>query len=352
MALVVTQAHAAPQRRGPHPLPVFLGLALKVTRGDPGRMTDILRGLRAYQQHVHVRPPSQAIVAAQHGATRLMLHGRSGAPVVLIPSLINGPEVLDLAPGASFVEYLLGEGFAPLTVDWGAPGPDEMTLDLDGLVQQRLLPLLAALGEPVPVIGYCLGGTIAAAAAAITPPPKLGLIAAPFAFGGYAPERRQAMLTLWDEIAPGAEASGLVPIELLNPGFWELDPARAVGKFERFGQMDPTAREARHYVLVEDWVNSGPPIPFPAAAQIFERFYGEDEPGAGRWRIGGRPVDPAALPCPVLNVISLIDRIVPAAAAPHAGDRLELDAGHVGMMVGGRARALLYEPTVRWLRSS
>mgnify|MGYP002650024388 CR=1 FL=1 len=113
--------------------------------------------------------------------------------------------------------------------------------------------------------------------------------------------------------------------------------------------MDPDAREARHYVLVEDWVNSGPPIAAAAAGQVFERFYGEDEPGRGRWRVGGVTVDPASLPCPVLNIVSMTDRIVPPEAAPDAGTRVDLAAGHVGMMVGGRARALLHDPLADWL---
>lgn len=278
-----------------------------------------------------------------------MLHARSGRPVVIVPSLINGPEVVDLAPGASLVERLAERGFAPLVVNWGAPGPAERAFSIDDLVTERLLPLLAALGEPAPLIGYCLGGTIAAAAAQLVPPPALALVAAPWTFTNYGAERRNALLGLWEQIAPGAEASGLVPVDLLQPGFWDLDPGRAVEKFARFGRMDPTAHESRQYVLVEDWVNSGPSISFAAAAQIFERFYGEDEPGGRRWRIGGVPIDPGTLTCPVLNIVSTTDRIVPAAAAAPAGELIELAAGHVGMMVGSCARELLYDPLADWL---
>ena len=158
------------------------------------------------------------------------------------------------------------------------------------------------------------------------------------------------MRMLWDEIAPTARVTGMVPVDLLQPGFWDLDPERSVAKFERFAALDPQAREARHYVLVEDWVNSGPPIGVGAAEQIFERLYRDDEPGTGTWTIDGTAIDPAALACRVLNIVSSTDRIVPAAAAaPHAGTRIDIAAGHVGMMVGSRARALLYAPLTAWL---
>jgi polyhydroxyalkanoate synthase len=60
-------------------------------------------------------------------------------------------------------------------------------------------------------------------------------------------------------------------------------------------------------------------------------------------------VDPACLPCPLLNIVSTSDRIVPAASAIEAGERLELEQGHVGMIVGSGAREALWEPLAAWL---
>ncbi len=321
-----------------------------MTGGDRERMAAVLAGVRSYQESRHKRPASKPSVAARAGASRLLDHGGHGPPVVLVPSLINAADVLDLAPGASLVEHLTANGFNPLVIDWGTPGPSEKPMSLDTLVTKRLLPLIAKLGEPAHLVGYCLGGTLAAAAAALSPPLSLALIATPWVFAGYGPERRAAMLQLWDEIAPAAHATGVVPVDLLQPGFWDLDPERSVAKFERFGRLDPGAPEARQYVLVEDWVNSGPPIGVGAAEHIFERLYRDDEPGAGAWAIGGTRIDPAALPCPVLNIVSSTDRIVPASAAPDTGTRIDVAAGHVGMMVGGRARELLYGPLTGWLQ--
>ena len=352
MNAAIAHANAALQRRGPHPLPGFLAMAMTVTGGDRERIAAVLAGVRAYQESKHKRPASKPGIAARAGASRLLDHGGHGPPVVLVPSLINAADVLDLAPGASLVEHLAENGFNPLVVEWGAPGPSEKPMSLDTLVTKRLLPLVAKLGEPVHLVGYCLGGTLAAAAAALAPPRSLALIATPWVFAGYGEDRRAAMLKLWDEIAPTARATGVVPVDLLQPGFWNLDPDRSVAKFEHFGTFDPAAREARHYVLVEDWVNSGPPIGVGAAEQIFERLYRDDEPGAGGWAIDGTVIDPAMLACPVLNVVSSVDRIVPAAAAPHAGTRIDVAAGHVGMMVGSRAHELLYAPLTEWLGSA
>ena len=123
MDAALARPNAALQRRGPHPLPGFLALALKVTGGDRERMAAVLAGVRAYQESKHKRPASKPSVAARAGASRLLDHGGHGPPVVLVPSLINAPDVLDLAPGASLVEHLAANGFNPLVVDWGRARP-------------------------------------------------------------------------------------------------------------------------------------------------------------------------------------------------------------------------------------
>ena len=80
-----------------------------------------------------------------------------------------------------------------------------------------------------------------------------------------------------------------------------------------------------------------------------EDLFAADLPGTGRWRVGGRTIHPEALAMPVLDIVSTSDRIVPAASAAGVGERLPLALGHVGMVVGGGARAALWEPLAAWL---
>ncbi|MBL7373670.1 alpha/beta hydrolase, partial [Escherichia coli] len=77
---------------------------------------------------------------------------------VFVPSLINPPFILDLAPGNSLLEWLAAQGLRPLLVDWGAPAPEDRGQGIDHHVAGLLLPLLDALGEPPLLAGYCLGG--------------------------------------------------------------------------------------------------------------------------------------------------------------------------------------------------
>ena len=46
-------------------------------------------------------------------------HRVHAVPILLVFALINRPEIFDLRPGSSLVEYLLQEGFDVFLVDWG-----------------------------------------------------------------------------------------------------------------------------------------------------------------------------------------------------------------------------------------
>jgi polyhydroxyalkanoate synthase len=236
-----------------------------------------------------------------------------------------------------------------LLLDWGWPDEQRRTLSVAGHVEHILLPLIREIGEPPDLAGYCLGGTMAAAAAQLMPARSLALIAAPWRFAAFPDEARAGLARLWAESRPGAEALGLLPREVLQSAFWNLDPARTVAKFAAFAAMAPDSAEARAFVALEDWANDGPPLAAAAARELFEDFFAGDLPGTGRWRVGGELVEPERLAFPILDIVSTSDRIVPAASAMGAGERLELASGHVGMVVGSRARQALWEPLVAWL---
>jgi polyhydroxyalkanoate synthase len=347
----IAPSHAALQHR-PRPLPLFLALLRSETAGSPERARFALAGLRAYQQAQRVARPPAAPVVASVGRAVIRDYGGAGPPVLFVPSLINPPHVLDLAPDNSLLRWLAGQGVRPLLVDWGSPDASEREMSVAGHVERLLLPLIDALGGPVTLVGYCLGGTMALAAAALGRVRALALIATPWHFAGFPDDGRQTLAGLWDQAAPAAEALGVLPMEVLQANFWQLEPARTIAKFERFAGFDPDSIEARAFVTLEDWANDGPPLTLAAARELLVDFFGADLPGSGAWTVAGCAIDPVALSCPVLDIVSTTDRIVPAATSAGVGERLTLGLGHVGMVVGSRAQASLWAPLARWLSTS
>ena len=313
-------------------------------------MRRALEGLRRYQQAKRTPRPAPAPAVAEVEGATLRDYGGTGTPTVFVPSLINPPTILDLSEERSLLRWLAARGQRALLVDWGWPGTARRDWGIGDHVERLLLPLLDALGEPARLAGYCLGGTMAAAAAQLRPTPGLVLIAAPWRFSAYPADSRDSIVRLWEGGGRDtAERLGVLPMEILQSAFWSLDPKRTVAKFEAFAEMDPDSVEARAFVTLEDWANDGPPLPGRAAHDLFLDFFRADTPGEGRWWVGGADIRPDRLDLPILNIVSTSDRIVPAAAALRGGERLELAQGHVGMVVGSKAKEALWEPLHAWL---
>lgn len=340
---IAPPSDALQQRPGPRPLPLFLELVRRVGLADPELASAALKGLAAYQRSGRTRDGTTRRVIGEVLGVSLRDCGGSGPPIVLVPSLINPPEVLDLRCGPSLAEWLTSAGRVHL-VDWGA-ARDRSALDVAGHVTERLQPLLALLDEPPVLIGYCLGGTMALAAAGVAEVRGVATLAAPWRFAAYPPQAITSLQRLWEEAHPSAEQLGMLPIEVLQTAFWSLDPKRVVAKYARVADLALDGDEFRRFVALEDWANSGEPLPAPAAAELIERLFGADVTGRGEWLGGGLPA------CPTLHVTAASDTIVPSATVAPLGEQLHLASGHVGMVVGRSAPEKLYEPLRQWVEA-
>ena len=333
--------------RAPRPLPLFLELLREVSERDPALARDALAGLKAYETVPRrERPAPKPEIARVNGAC-LRDHGGSGPPVVLIPSLINPPRILDLDADVSLTAAIAGMGRRSLLLDWG-PAEARKQLTVAAHIEELLLPLLRSIDRPPALIGYCLGGTMAIAAANVAPCERLVTLAAPWNFNHYPAASKGALQDMWRHSESAAKSLGALPMEVLQAAFWSLDPTRTVRKFAEFGRLDPASDDARRFVELEEWANEGEALPYPAAKELIEQLFGEDRPGSGKWEVGGRAVTDE-LTVPALHLTATRDMIAPAATAP-SGRSVDIDSGHVGMIVGS-ARKTLLEELSRFLRS-
>jgi polyhydroxyalkanoate synthase subunit PhaC len=314
-------------------LPLFLDMLASVARTDPELARRALAGLKIYGDAPRViMPPRQALASA--GRARLLDGGGAGPAVVLVPSLINPAAVLDLDAERSLLGHLARNGYRSLLVDWGAPDQGEAGRSIADHVTDLLLPLIATVGEPVHLIGYCLGGTMAVAAAMHCEPRSLTLLAAPWHFSRYPEQARSQLGDLWQTHRSTVDRMGLAPIELLQTAFWGLDPDRTIGKFAALAGRAADDPVAIGFAALEDWANDGAPLTAMAAHDLFDAFVRDDTTGRGRWRVGGVDVDPRQLKCPALNLVAHDDRIAPAATAVDSIRTVACPSGHVGMIVG------------------
>ncbi|HVU30361.1 MAG TPA: alpha/beta fold hydrolase [Sphingomicrobium sp.] len=268
-----------------------------------------------------------------------MLHdqGGSGPIAVIVPSLINPPRILDLDEEVSLTAAVARMGRRVLLLDWGK-ADERSSLSVAGHIEELLVPLLRSIGEPAALIGYCLGGTMAIAAERHSNVERVVTIASPWHFDRYPETSRRALAGIWRSSKDAARQLGALPMEVLQAAFWSIDPERTVRKFADFGRLDPKSPQARRFVVLEEWANSGESLPYPAAKELIEGLFGEDLPGARLWRVGGKSATDE-LSVPSLHLVAEHDRIAPASTAP-AGKRVVIPSGHVGMIVGSSRKQL------------
>ncbi len=331
----------------PRPLPLFMDMVRQASERDPGFAARVLRGVAAYAKAPRHPAPARKQIASS-GRARLLGTSNSGAPVVLVPSLINPSSVLDLDEGRSLLAFLGASGRQAMLLDWGVPTREEAALDIAGHIETLLLPMLKAIGEPVHLVGYCLGGTMSVAAAQLVPVRSLTLLATPWRFAHYPDAARSALATLWSDTRGAVDALGLMPVELLQTAFWSLDPERTLAKYAALADLADDDPALPAFAALEDWANDGAPLTAAAAHDLFDRMIGRDQPGRGEWRVGGDVIDPAGLRCPTFQLTASNDRIAPAVTACDAIRAQASNSGHVGMVVGSRAESQCWRPLLDW----
>lgn len=335
---LLPEYRALQHERAPRPLPLFLELVREVSARDPKLAADALAGLRAYEQAPREeRPAKKPEIAWERGAT-LRDYGGEGPPAVLIPSLINPPRILDLDDEASLAAAVRAFGRHTFLVDWGK-ADERSDLSVAAHVEELLLPLLRSIDARATLIGYCLGGTMAIAAANLINVEAVVTLAAPWHFARYPQASHEALSEMWSHSKIAANGLGALPMEVLQAAFWSLDPERTVRKFAEFGRLDPKSAEAQRFIVLEEWANDGEPLPYPAARELVESLFGEDLPGSSQWSIAGKVVSDE-LAIPVLHLTAERDFIVPPQTAA-SGKVVAISSGHVGMIVGS-ARTQLH----------
>lgn len=319
----------------------------------------LIRGIARYRRHPHRRSLADPPTVWQEGETRLLDYGGRGRAVLVVPSLVNRGTILDLDEDASLLRHLAARRLHPYLLEWGYPDAPAREFTLTDYVAGRLERALAQLPRRLLLVGYCMGGLLALAAALRQPRrfEALALLATPWDFHAADPDGAAAVAGLLPAFEAAFRLSGTLPVDLLQILFVLLDPWGVAQRYRAFGRLAPESARARRFVVLEDWLNDGIPLAAPVARESLGGWYGENRPARGIWRIAGEAVRPERLRLPTLVAIPERDRIVPppsaealAALLPQA-HILRPRAGHVGMVAGMGAERELWQPLAEFLEN-
>jgi len=325
----------------------------------------VLTGLARYQRHPYRHSVPGAPSLWSRGATRVIDYGGDGVPLLVIPSMINRAFIMDLTVASSRMRWLAANGFRPFLFDWGEPGPREAHFHIGTYLEERLRPGLRAVqracgGGPVNLAGYCMGGPIALALAALEPE-RVGRVVAvgtPWDFTHF-PEHekfRDTRKKLEASLMTMAALFGTIPPQVVQTFFAMRDMEAGTRKFRRFGAGDPMDAAAKRFVAIEDWLNDGIGIPLPVALECFGEWLVDNALVQGAWDIGGRALEAGAIRAPVMVVAGTRDSVVPPACAlplveaVGAAQVLQPDTGHLGVVLGDLADDAVWTPVRDFLR--
>jgi polyhydroxyalkanoate synthase len=292
---------------------------------------------------------------------------RQSTPVLLVMSLVTRPTIFDLLPNNSLVRSLLADGHDVFLLDWGVPDAVEAENTLETYCDQYLpRAILAAVKEAgaagISILGYCLGGVLAALTAAARPElpiRSLVLLATPIDFRELGPgmamlfRRRLLVDDLLDE-------TGNVPAEALVQGFKMMQPAVDITTYTSLLRSFSDQRALQAHQALVGW--SKDQIPFPGATmrQICSLFVERNELRSGTVTFSGCTLDLSAVRLPVLHVTGTHDKLVPSASsnplpAVLTGSDLttmEYPVGHVGLLYGKFAIKRSVPAISNWLTTA
>ncbi len=283
-------------------------------------------------------------------------------PILLVPSLINRWYILDLQPGRSLIEWLVARGHDVYCIDWGTPGAEDRFLTWDDVCDRYLGRAVRQVARRSPdgvahVLGYCLGGTLAATYTAARPEHVASLVAlaAPIDFA------HAGMMATWTrtptfDVGAIVDAFGNVPWPLMQASFQMLKPTLTAAKVVALLDRAWDDEFLDGFLATERWGNDNVSFPGGCYRDYIERLYRGNELVAGTMTMSGRPARLADIDCPTLVVSFGADHIVPDACATalldHVAspdrDLLRLPGGHVGAVVSRKAADRLWPLLSRW----
>lgn len=342
------------------------------------RATSFLIGILRYLDTSYQREISEPPCIWKRGHARLLDYGMrtlsrresrpnplpagEGKIALFIPSLINRYYILDLQEERSLLRYMASQGIYPLVMDWGAPGEFEKGFScgdyITNILHEAIDFITQASQERIILAGYCMGGNLALAAAQLKPTQvsALALLATPWdfhckSFSSFVLDK--PWLPLIEEFIAAQQN---LPADIIQSLFYLTDPWVFEQKFRRFANLPPESRAAKDFIALEHWVNDGVPMTANVARDCLIGWAQENRMCVEQWTVGGKAITPHKVKQPVFIAMPLGDHVVPFDCAKPLADALPQativnpSTGHVGMIVGHKAKKELWQKLAEWVK--
>ena len=240
-------------------------------------------------------------------------------PVVIAPAWIMKYYILDLRPENSLIKHLVDSGFTVFCISWRNPTSSDREVGFGDYLNEGVMPAISAAltitrAARAHLVGYCIGGTLAAISAARMARDN---------------DDRLRSLTLIAAQTDFEEAGELglfiddSQLALLDDMMWEqgvLEATQMAGTFDLMRSNDLIWSRAIHNYLMGEpektddlaaWSSDATRMPYKMHSEYLRTLYLNNDLAEGRFRLNDRPVALQDIRAPMFVIGTERDHVAP-----------------------------------------
>lgn len=240
-------------------------------------------------------------------------------PVLITPAWIMKYYILDLAPKHSLVKYLVKKGHTVFMISWKNPKKKDRDLGMEDYLNLGIMSALDVVCDVVPnqkvnLVGYCLGGTLAAIATAAMERDNDKRLASMTLFAAQTDFTEPGELGLFIDESQIAYLESL----MLEKGY--LDTHQMAGAFQLLRSNDLIwSRIIHDYLLgarkpltdLMAWNADATRLPYRMHSEYLNNLFLNNELAEAKYIVNGRPIALADISIPIFIVATERDHVSP-----------------------------------------